>query len=103
MHFLGIDTSCYTTSVAIADADGQILLDHRQLLSVPEGARGLRQSEMVFQHVKNLSELFPQGYTDLKAVAASVAPRPAEGSYMPVLRVSESYAKAAAYTAGAAL
>ena len=102
MYFLGIDTSCYTTSVAIADAAGQILLDHRRLLSVPEGARGLRQSEMVFQHVKNLSDLFPQGYTDLKAVAASVAPRPAEGSYMPVFRVSESYAKAAAYTAGAA-
>lgn len=102
MYFLGIDTSCYTTSVAVADAQGNILLDRRSPLCVPEQARGLRQSEMVFQHIKNLSELFPQGYTQIKAVAASTAPRPAEGSYMPVFRVAESFGKAAAYSAGAA-
>ena len=102
MYFLGIDTSCYTTSVAVADAQGNIVLDRRTLLCVPEQARGLRQSEMVFQHIKNLSELFPQGYTQIKAVAASTAPRPAEGSYMPVFRVAESFGKAAAYAAGAA-
>jgi len=102
MYFLGIDTSCYTTSVAIADAAGNILADKRVLLTVEAKERGLRQSEMVFQHIKNLSEIFPEGYTNIKAVAASTAPRPVQGSYMPVFRVSESFGKAAAHTAGAA-
>ena len=102
MYFLGIDTSCYTTSVVIADAAGNILADKRVLLTVEAQERGLRQSEMVFQHIKNLSEIFPEGYTNIKAVAASTAPRPVQGSYMPVFRVSESFGKAAAHTAGAA-
>ena len=66
MYFLGIDTSCYTTSVAIADAAGNILADKRVLLTVEAQERGLRQSEMVFQHIKNLSEIFPEGYTNIK-------------------------------------
>ncbi len=102
MYFLGIDTSCYTTSLAIADVQGNILLDRRSMLRVQKHARGLRQSEMVFQHIKNLLELFPQGYQGIGAVAASTVPRPAEGSYMPVFRVAESFGKAAAYAAGAA-
>ena len=53
MVYLGIDTSCYTTSVALADKAGRLLQDNRRLLKVAEGAKGLRQSEMVFQHIKN--------------------------------------------------
>ena len=51
MYFLGIDTSCYTTSVAVADAQGNILLDRRSPLCVPEQARGdvyKRQGEGCF-------------------------------------------------------
>ena len=53
---LGIDTSCYTTSVAFA-SDGRIVYSNRRLLRVEKGQRGLRQSEAVFQHVKALPEL----------------------------------------------
>ena len=45
MIFLGIDTSCYTTSIAAVDENGNLLSDQRKLLNVPDGQRGLRQSE----------------------------------------------------------
>ena len=54
---LGIDTSCYTTSVAAVTLEGQVLSSVRRLLVVKMGGRGLRQSEGVFQHVQNLPEL----------------------------------------------
>ena len=46
---LGVDTSCYTTSVALAGETG-VLCSRRRLLDVAQGARGLRQSEALFQH-----------------------------------------------------
>ena len=54
--YIGIDTSCYTTSVACIK-QGSIVLDERTVLSVPSGARGLRQSDMLFQHNRNLPAL----------------------------------------------
>ena len=54
---LGIDTSCYTTSVAVLSLEGKLLADERRLLKVKPGRRGLAQSEMVFQHTRNLPEL----------------------------------------------
>ena len=51
---LGIDTSNYKTSVAVIDINGNVLSDHRQLLSVKQGERGLRQSDAVFSHINNL-------------------------------------------------
>ncbi len=56
--FLGIDTSCYTTSVACVDEKG-IVYEKRTVLSVKLGQRGLRQSEGLFQHVRNLESLLP--------------------------------------------
>ena len=50
---LGIDTSNYTTSVAIADENG-ILRNEKIVLDVPLGGRGLRQSDAVFAHTRNL-------------------------------------------------
>ena len=91
--FLGIDLSCYTTSCAVADDDGKIVYDNRRLLEVPQGKCGLRQSEMVFEHIKNLKEVFPAGFLDIDAVAVSTRPRPVEGSYMPVFAAAESYAQ----------
>lgn len=88
---LGIDTSNYRTSVCAVDAEGCIVGEVRELLPVPEGQRGLRQSEAVFAHVRQLSALaerLPAGVgRSVVAVAASVAPRPQEGSYMPVFEV----------------
>ena len=102
MYFLGIDTSCYTTSVAVVGEEGSILADLRIPLIVGNQARGLRQSEMVFQHLKNLPGIFPREYSGFKAVAASVKPRPVEGSYMPVFRVAEGFGEVVARSCGAA-
>jgi len=94
---LGIDTSCYTTSVAAVSLQDGSILQRRQLLSV-EGAPGLRQSDALFQHVKNLplllEELFSGRELSVCAVAASDRPRPVEGSYMPVFLAGAGQARA---------
>ena len=58
--FLGIDTSCYTTSAAVYDSTEGIVGESRIILSVKAGKRGLSQSEMVFQHVRNLPVILGQ-------------------------------------------
>ena len=96
---LGIDTSCYTTSAALVTTDGALLSSARRLLTVEEGQRGLQQSQGLFQHVKNLPDMIGEvmrGAPQICAVCASVRPRPAEESYMPVFRAGESQARAAA-------
>lgn len=105
--FLGIDTSCYTTSVAAVGPSGELLLDERIMLEVKLGDRGLRQSEGVFQHIKNSGEIFQMvkdrvTAMDIRAVAASVKPRPAQDSYMPVFVVGENVGKAIAGAKGIA-
>jgi N6-L-threonylcarbamoyladenine synthase len=83
---LGIDTSCYTTSVALLDLDGKLVEDRRKLLLVGQGKCGLAQSEMVFQHTRNLPELLTgidfKNFT-VKAIGATNKPRPLAESYMP--------------------
>lgn len=81
--YLGIDTSNYTTSAAVADENG-IVKSEKQLLAVKPGERGLRQSDAVFSHVINLPEVISRlGKCDFKAIGVSSKPRDAEGSYMP--------------------
>lgn len=83
MISLGIDTSNYTTSVAVVE-DGHILLDNRQLLKVKEGELGLRQSEALYQHWENLPRLLDKAFDyKLDNIVVSVKPRPQNGSYMP--------------------
>ena len=94
---LGIDTSCYTTSLALASA-GEIVASRRRLLTVEEGERGLQQSKGVFQHVNRLPELFEdlmREATDasIDAVCVSTRPRDQEGSYMPVFVAGHSFAR----------
>ena len=75
--FLGIDTSNYTTSISIVDQNGNIIEDLRRLLKVKEGERGLRQQEALFQHLKNLPELFEElkcDTNDIRAVGVSTSP-----------------------------
>lgn len=96
--FLGIDTSCYTTSLAIVDGEGNLLSEARRLLVTPPGGRGLAQNEAVFQHINNLPDLFDQLCADadtsrLRGIAASIRPRPVQGSYMPVFRVARSFGR----------
>ncbi|VBB08010.1 Hypothetical protein LUCI_3275 [Lucifera butyrica] len=96
---LGIDTSCYTTSVAIMDDSGNLLADVRKVLTVKPGGRGLAQSEMVFQHTRNLPLVFAEamaqfsGPVRFKSVTVSNRPRPLPGSYMPAFLVGEGYGK----------
>ena len=75
--YLGIDTSCYTTSVAIIDEAGALLGEARQILSVRPGRCGLQQSEMVFQHTRNLPRLMEEAMGQVigcvKTGAGSVA------------------------------
>ena len=85
---LGIDTSNYTTSVAILNLDGSLVANLKLPLPVKEGERGLRQSEAVFSHIVNIPELMSRSEEYLKdseivAVGVSEKPRNQEGSYMP--------------------
>ncbi|MCQ2545165.1 MAG: O-sialoglycoprotein endopeptidase [Clostridia bacterium] len=95
-YVLGIDTSNYKTSIAIVSRD-EIIIDIRRFLEVKQGERGLRQSEALFQHVKNLPEMFETLNKDfnseIEAVACSFRPRPVVGSYMPCFLAGESFAK----------
>ena len=87
---IGIDTSCYTTSTAALDRDGRLVSEVRIPLVVKPGGRGLSQSEMVFQHVRNLPLVMEEMRRvmgpgrRIVAVGTSCRPRPVEGSYMPV-------------------
>lgn len=102
-NILGIDTSNYKTSLAVVNQD-DIICDIRKFLKVKEGERGLRQSEALFQHVKNLPELFEELRNefdgDIDAVAFSNRPRPVEGSYMPCFLAGESFGRSLASMLG---
>lgn len=101
-YILGIDTSSYTTSLALMDAEShEILEDKRRLLRVKEGQKGLRQQEAVFQHLKNLPDLYESLGHDLSKVdlvSVSSRPRNEEGSYMPVFIVGQNFGRVIAST-----
>lgn len=101
---LGFDTSCYTTSVALAGG-GRVVASERKLLTVADGQRGLRQSDGVFQHVQALPGVMEcmmakTGNVEIEAVCASTRPRGADGSYMPVFLVGEGAARTTAQALG---
>jgi len=102
---LGIDTSNYTTSLALVDSSGAVIREQRKLLSVRPGERGLRQQEALFQHVQNfpaLSEALFEGIDRdrIAAVSVSTRPRPVEGSYMPCFTAGASLGHSAAAALG---
>ncbi len=97
--YLGIDTSNYTTSLAVFDSEKDVLKSYRTLLFVSSGEVGLRQNDAVFLHVKNLPELFKKAgeefsLKDLSGIAVSISPRRKEGSYMPCFLPGVMAAKA---------
>ena len=75
--------------MAACDEDGKIVANVKIPLKVKDGQRGLRQSDAVFLHTKNLSDIFgmfekcTDGYDNVIAVGASEKPRDAVDSYMP--------------------
>lgn len=100
MIWLGFDTSNYTTSVAAVQEDGTYT-NLRSILPVKEGERGIRQSEGLFLHTKNIGVLFEQLNIDFGKVAAvgvSTKPRNVVGSYMPVFLAGEAFARGIAHT-----
>ena len=97
---LGFDTSCYTTSAAAVNEHGEVVAASRMLLPVKQGERGLRQSEAVFAHVRQMplvTDQLKKQLADLNAeivaVCASAAPRDEEESYMPVFTVGLGHAR----------
>ncbi len=88
-RYLGLDTSNYTTSVAAVEAETGALWQVKQLLPVKEGELGLRQSDAVFHHVRQLPELVERlveqsgALSSAVAVGASDRPSQAADSYMP--------------------
>ncbi|SDN35731.1 peptidase M22 [Acetanaerobacterium elongatum] len=99
--FLGIDTSNYTTSAAVYDAKSNLIIHQKKLLPVEIGALGLKQSDAVFCHVKQLPVIMEQLSAlqpafDFDAVGYSARPRDAEGSYMPCFLVGECAARSIA-------
>ncbi|PRX26913.1 N6-L-threonylcarbamoyladenine synthase [Orenia metallireducens] len=97
---LGIDTSNYTTSVALMTLEGKLVKQKRERLKVDLGERGLRQSEALFQHVEQLPALIAEvaeaSKDKLTKIIVSTKPCPQEGSYMPVFKVGFGHAKALA-------
>ena len=103
MLYLGIDTSNYTTSAAVVSEDGTLVVDSRLPVKVATGGRGIRQSDAVFAHVKNLPEVMAgigDTISSLSAVGVSYAPRDLEGSYMPCFLSGVASAKSIASVAG---
>ena len=98
--YLGIDTSNYSTSAALYDSSAGKMYLHRRLLPVPDHKLGLRQADAVFAHTKQLSVVLRElkekcgGFDeDLSALAVSIFPRRAEGSYMPCFLVGKNTAE----------
>lgn len=102
---LGIDTSNYTTSAALLTDRGELVSNIKLPLSVGAGERGLRQSDAVFAHIKNLPVAFSilrDVIADKKIVAVGVSERPRNinGSYMPCFLSGVSAAEGISAAAG---
>ena len=102
---LGIDTSNYTTSLALVSVEGELIANLKRLLPVKAGECGLRQSDALFHHTKNLPILMKEMRTHLAgrrlvAVGVSTRPRNIEGSYMPAFLAGVASAEAVASSGG---
>ena len=96
MKILGIDTSNYTTSAALFDTSNGTIRQVKRLLPVKKGELGLRQSDAVFHHTKQLPGIVKTLFEDVgevpAAVGVSVRPRNIDGSYMPCFLCGEGLA-----------
>lgn len=100
-YFLGVDTSNYTTSLALCDEEGRIVKNCKKLLTVAKGEKGLRQSDALFSHTVNLPSVAKElGAAEITAVGYSAYPRDVEGSYMPCFLAGKAYAESLASLLG---
>lgn len=107
-YLIGIDTSNYTTSVALLDSTGGLIANLKRPLPVKEGERGLRQSDALFHHTVNLPALMDEVYrlTDGRppiAIGVSERPRNVTRSYMPCFLAGVASAESIRATSGAPL
>jgi N6-L-threonylcarbamoyladenine synthase len=103
--FLGVDTSNYTTSVAVYNSVEGVVLQQRRPLPVKSGERGIRQSDAVFHHTVALPALMSDLFRETvlptpAAIGASVKPRDVVGSYMPCFLAGVNAAQSAACVSG---
>ena len=98
---LGLDTSNYTTSAAFF---GDSEMDSRgMILPVKEGEIGLRQSDAVFHHTRQLPEVLSMlgdKIGEAKVIGVSERPRDAKDSYMPCFLVGIGAAQMLAQALG---
>lgn len=102
---LGIDTSNYTTSVAVLSTDGGLVANLKRPLKVKQGERGLRQSDALFAHTQNIPDIMAEAGSYLKdcrivSVGVSRTPRNVEGSYMPCFLAGVAAAESISATTG---
>ena len=104
MITLGIDTSNYTTSCALFDSDENCIIQKKKLLPVRDGEKGLRQSDAVFHHTRQLhlliEELLSGNSKDISVIGVSDKPRDVDGSYMPCFTVGLGTAHSVACALG---
>lgn len=103
-YFLGLDTSNYTTSAAKYEPESSTVCHNRKLLPVREGELGLRQSDALFHHVRQLPEVLDALLAGEEnrplAVCASDRPRSLPDSYMPCFLAGKTVGQAAARVEG---
>lgn len=100
-YFLGIDTSNYTTSLALYNCSNNIIVQSKKLLPVKEGQLGLRQSDAVFHHTQQLPDLLEKlvcgiDTSQIVGIGVSSRPRNVQGSYMPCFTTGYSLARSIA-------
>jgi len=104
--FLGFDTSNYKTSVALYDSQNGQAIGQGRFLETPAGSLGLRQSEALFQHVRQLGQeteaLFAQAgeRRPVAAVGYSAKPWDEQDSYMPCFLAGQMAARTCAAALG---
>lgn len=95
-YHLGIDTSNYTTSVALYNDKDNSVVNLKQLLPVKSGEKGIRQSDAVFHHTVQLPQLMKKVFDDrdikIKSVGVSTKPCNIDNSYMPCFLTGMSVA-----------
>lgn len=105
--WLGIDTSNYTTSVSAVTDDG-LFINIKKQLCVKANEKGVRQSDAVFMHVKNLPSAMEElmvklANAEISAVGVSTRPRSLDDSYMPCFLSGVSVAQSVALALGVPL
>lgn len=95
-YYLGLDTSAYTSSIAIINDQNDILYNEKMILKVKDGSIGLRQQDALFQHLNNTSKLINtikhSDFEKINKIGVSTRPRNLENSYMPVFLQGEQTA-----------